>query len=201
MESADQLKRIFDLIDDANASDPNRETYEGTEYPKEQLYSIRMTSWLDRIEPTAPDYVKIAARAQHICRWQTPRKDYPMNKAGYLKWRTGLYKFHADKTSELMGSVGYSENEIERASSLLLKKNLKKDSEMQLLEDVICLVFLEFYFDDFTAKHDEAKMVSIVKKTWRKMSERGHEFAGGIAFSAEAGALVQKALETKKTAS
>ncbi len=182
-------------IDQANSKDPNREIYQGKEYPKELLYSIRMSDWMDKLRPEAPEVLKLAARAQHIRRWEVPRSSYPMDRTGYLKWRTFLYSFHAEKTSEILREAGYDEETIRQVSTLLLKQNIKTKPDMQLLEDVICLVFLENYFADFSKQHEEEKIVQIVQKTWKKMSGEGHRAALQIPMSPAATTLVKKALK------
>ena len=181
-------------IDAANALDPNSETFEDESYPKEILYSQRMTAWMDKVSPDAADFLKIAARAQHIRRWEIPRADFPEGKKGYHHWRTTLYRFHADKTAEIMQNCGYDEETIEKTRRLLLRRNLRSSPDMQTLEDVICLVFLENYFIDFSRKHDEEKMIGIIQRTWAKMTPHGHEIALTLDLPDEALDLVKKAL-------
>ena len=167
-------------IDQANAEDPNREVADGKEYPKELLYSQRMTEMQERYIPDASEAVKLAVRAQHIQRWKIPRSSYPMDKQGYLQWRTGLYKFHADTAGEIMKQAGYDDEMIERVRKIVGKKGLKVNPETQLMEDVVDLVFIEHYLTGFVAQHpeyDEAKWIPIIRKTWQKMSSRAHEFA------------------------
>ena len=169
------------LIDEANSEDPNRETDEnGKEWPKELLYSSRMSDMLGRFAPNADDISKLAIRAQHIQRWRSPRENYPMDRIGYLKWRTDLYKFHADTAGELLARAGYDEDEINRLKKMVGKKNIKHNSDTQLLEDVTDLVFIEHYMVEFAQKHpeySEEKWIEIIQKTWKKMSEEGHKFA------------------------
>ncbi len=169
-------------IDAENAQDPNSETYQSNSYPKELLYSNRMYERLMDFYPNASEEIQIASKAQHICRWKMPRESYPMDRVGYLKWREELKKFHAQTTAEILEKAGYSPSFIDRVSFLIEKKLLKKDAETQLLEDVICLVFLEYYFDAFVQKHDREKMKNIILKTWNKMSENGHQEALKINF-------------------
>ena len=167
-------------IDQANAEDPNREVADGKEYPKELLYSQRMTEMQERYIPDASEAVKLAVRAQHIQRWKIPRSSHPMDKQGYLQWRTGLYKFHADTAGEIMKQAGYDDEMIERVRKIVGKKGLKVNPETQLMEDVVDLVFIEHYLTGFVAQHpeyDEAKWIPIIRKTWQKMSSRAHEFA------------------------
>ena len=159
-------------FDEANAEDPNTEVIDGQPLPKELVYGQRMSARLAVFAPDAPETVKLAARAQHIRRWEVPRDSYPEGRAGYLKWRTDLYKRHAEIAGEIMGDVGYDAEPIERVQTLLRKRGLKTDPDVQLMEDVICLVFLEHYFHDFAQKHDEEKLIPIVQKTWKKMSEQ-----------------------------
>ncbi len=187
---AEALRRF----DAANAEDPNTEVYEGKTYPKELLYAQRMTVWLDQLAPDASEVLQLAARCQHIRRWMIPRRDYPMDRRGYLRWRTTLYTFHAETGGDILRDVGYDDATISRVQTLLRKERLKRDAEVQCLEDVICLVFLESYFADFATQHDEAKIIGIVQKTWKKMSRRGQEVALTLNLSAPALQLVEKAL-------
>ena len=181
-------------IDAENAQDPNSEIYQSNNYPKELLYSNRMYERLMDFYPNASEAVQIASKAQHICRWKMPRESYPMDRVGYFKWREELKKFHAQTTAEILEKAGYSSEFIDRVSFLIEKKLLKKDAETQLLEDVICLVFLEYYFDAFVQKHDREKMKNIILKTWNKMSEAGHQEALKINFSDANLQLIKEAL-------
>jgi hypothetical protein len=184
-------------IDEANSTDANRETYQGKEYPKELLYSKRMTDWLKRLEPNSSEALRLAARGQHICRWTIPRDSYPNDRPGYLRWRNDCKRMHADKLGEILRDVGYDGETIARVQSLVRKEHLKADPETQLLEDVICLVFLENYLTDFVAQHDETKIIDIIRKTWRKMSLRGHEAAIQLPLADSARSLVQAALRAE----
>jgi hypothetical protein len=189
-----KFQHAVQLFDEANSKDPKQETFEGKSYPKELLYAERMTQVLQSFEPNASEALQLAARCQHICRWESARDSYEMNRTGYLLWRQDLKKFHAQKSTEILEKVGYEKQTIERVAFLVQKKQLKRDPETQLLEDVICLVFLEFYFDPFAEKYSEEKLIDIVQKTWRKMSERAHSEALKLSFSKPALALLSKAL-------
>lgn len=188
------LAKTFEAIDEANSKDPNFELVNGAQLPKELIYGKRMTAVLDEFEPNAGVALKIAARAQHICRWESPRSDYEMNRKGYLLWRSELKKFHAKKTSEIMIQLGYNESIIEQVSFLLQKKQLKRNDETQCLEDVVCLVFLQYYFEAFYQKHTDEKVIDIIQKTWKKMSEKGHKAALGLNYSEKGLSLIQQAL-------
>ena len=181
-------------FDSVNAEDPNTEVFEGVEHPKELLYAKRMTAWLDKFAPDASEALKLAARCQHIRRWTIPRTEYPIGRQGYKQWRTTLAKFHAETAGEILRDVGYDEATICRVQALLKKQKLKIDSEVQILEDVICLVFLESYFSEFAKKHDEPKLISIIRKTWKKMSRDGHEAALALNLSPNLRLIVEKAL-------
>ena len=171
------FQKASEWIDAENAQDPNIEIDQNNEYPKELLYSNRMYERLMQFEPEASEEVQIASKAQHICRWKVARESYPMDRVGYLRWREELKKFHAKLTAEILEKAGYNQDFIDRVSFLIEKKLLKKDAETQLLEDVICLVFLEYYLNPFVHKHDAEKLKNIIKKTWDKMSDKGHQEA------------------------
>lgn len=190
----DRFKKAISKIDARNAEDINTENYRGKIYPKELLYAQRMTNCLLEFHPNASEALQIAARAQHICRWKIPRDDYPTGRVGYLKWREKLKVFHADLTSKILKDVGYDDDFINRASFLIRKKKLKSDDESQVLEDVICLVFLQYYFEVFSLKQNDEKLLKILKKTWKKMSEKGHEAALKLEYSERSLELVKKAL-------
>jgi Domain of unknown function (DUF4202) len=189
-----QFQAASALIDAENAQDPNTEIFQSATFPKELLYSNRMHKRLMSFHPNASEAVQIASKAQHIRRWDIPRESYPMDRLGYLKWREDLKKFHAKTTAAILEISGYDVEFIARVSFLIEKKLLKKDEETQLLEDVICLVFLEHYFDSFVPKHDAEKMKNIILKTWNKMSENGHQEALKLNFSASNFELIKEAL-------
>lgn len=200
MSRQEMYEKVIALIDTANSEDPNVETDEhGKQWPKELLYSQRMSEMLQRFAPETDDVIRIAIHAQHIQRWKSPRSDYPMNRQGYLQWRTGLYKFHAEATAKLMAEAGYDEESIERARQMVGKRALKVNRDTQLLEDVANLVFIEHYMLEFAGKHpeyDEEKWLGIIRKTWKKMSESGQQFAlaGKIKLPEPLVPLIQKAL-------
>ena len=181
-------------FDAANARDPNVTIVDGEQQPKELVYAKRMTDWLNRLEPDASETVQLAARSQHLMRWSIPRSEFPMDRPGYLKWRTTLYDFHAEKAGEILRNVGYDDATIERVQSLVRKQGIKSDPDMQLLEDVICLVFLENYFAEFAADHDEDKLIRILRRTWAKMSPRGHAAAMGLPLAPRERLLIERAL-------
>ncbi len=192
-------QRATDLIDAANSEDPNQETAQGRDWPKELLYSQRMSAMIERYAPESDEAMKLAVRAQHIQRWKTPRSDYPMGRQGYLQWRTGLYKFHGDTAARLVREAGYGEDVVERVKQAVSKRALKKNPDTQLVEDVTALVFIEHYMLDFAARHpdyDEQKWLDIIRKTWNKMSDRAHAFAlaGKITLPEPLVPLIQKAL-------
>ena len=155
MTSDDRFRRAVERFDAANAEDPNRERADGVEQPKELVYARRMTARLDRFRPDAPEPVRLAARCQHIRRWTIPRTDYAAGREGYRRWRTDLARFHADTAAAILRDVGYGDDVVARVGSLLRKERLKADPDVQLLEDVICLVFIEHYLAGFAPKHDE----------------------------------------------
>lgn len=183
-------------FDEANADDPNLVEVKGKQWPKELLYGHQMSEWMDRFAPDASEVLRLAARCQHIRRWEIPRDSYPRDRVGYLKWRTELKHMHARAAGEILSKAGYGEDVIVRVQSLLKKERLKSDPETQTLEDVVCLVFLENWFADFAKQHEPDKIVDIVAKTWKKMSTAGHEAALAMAHKlpADALALVQRAL-------
>ena len=193
-ENPERFEDALRFIDEANSQDPNTEHFEGEDYPKELLYSMRMTKWLEAIDPQASEALRLAVRSQHIRRWEIPRSVYPLDRKGYHQWRIRLYDYHGEKAAEILKKVGYDEETIARVRKMLKKQGLKSNPETQTLEDVACLVFLESYFWDFSRLHDEEKIIGILRKTWAKMSPRGQEAARELSLNAGAEALLNKAL-------
>ena len=194
-----QYDKAIELIDAANKEDPNLETSEGKEWPKELLYSHRMANMIERYDANADDECKLSVYGQHIQRWKSPRSDYPMDRKGYFQWRIALYTFHAETTGALLEQADYDEAFINRVKLAISKKSLKTNPDTQLLEDVIGLVFIEHYMLAFATKHpeyDEEKWIDIIRKTWNKMSERAQQFAlgGNITLPEPLIPLIQKSI-------
>ncbi len=190
-----RFTRTIAAFDQANANDPRQEQDEnGIPVAYEVLYARRMSDALLRFCPQASEALQLAARSQHIERWLLPRDHYPMDRKGYLQWRSELKLRHAARAGEIMLAEGYDAAMCERVAALLKKEKLKSDEESQMLEDVICLVFLQYYFAEFAKVHDEAKLIDILQKTWRKMSEAGHQAALSLPFPDEQKTLIAKAL-------
>jgi hypothetical protein len=191
-----RLDAAFQAFDEVNDADPNTVEAEGREWPKELLYARQMTNWMERFAPDASEALQLAARCQHIRRWEIPRDAYPRDRVGYLKWRTELKHMHARLAGEILEQAGYEADTIARVQSLVKKERLKSDPEAQTLEDVVCLVFLENWFADFSRQHEPCKVIDIVAKTWKKMSPAGHRAALALAESLprDARGLVERAL-------
>lgn len=167
------FNRAMAAFDEYHRRDPNTEDVDGKSVAKEWLYAERMTATLANLEPEANEAVKLAARCQHIGRWEIPRDRYPAGKKGYLQWRNEEKFHHAKIAEKILRDCGYDSAMIEEVKFLLLKKGLTTHAGAQLLEDVACLVFLEFYLGEFAAKHDDPKVIDILRKTLHKMSARG----------------------------
>ncbi len=174
------LNCVLNGIDQANMADPNSEQVNGESLPKEFAYSLHMTRWLHTLEPEPSERMQIACRAQHIERWTMPRSDFPEGRKAYYQWRQACGRMHGKRAAEIMAGCGYDSAECERVETILTKRELRSDDDTQLLEDVACMVFLERYFADFyeeKADYDREKWLRIVRRTWGKMSHRGHEAA------------------------
>jgi hypothetical protein len=189
-----RLAEVLAAIDAANAQDPHTIEVDGRRQGAELLYGRRMSDTLARLAPQASEHLSIAARGQHIERWTSPRKSYPEGRVGYLKWRKDLQDFHARRLAALMAAAGYGDGDIARVGALVRKERLKLDAEVQMLEDVACLVFLAHYLDDFMGKTEPDKMAGILAKTWSKMSEAGRAEALKLALPAPVPALLEQGL-------
>jgi len=174
LTSSSRCDAVIAAIDVANAADPNIIEFEGQAEPAELVYGRRMSATLARMAPHASEPLRIAARGQHIERWRLARKSYPDGRAGYLRWRKDAKEIHARRLGDIMANAGYGAGDVDRVGALVRKERLKLDAEAQLLEDVVCVVFLEHYLTPFMAKTEPAKLPGILAKTWKKMSDFGH---------------------------
>ena len=184
-----------------NAEDPRKITVDGTEQPFETVYADRMTETLADMYPDASELLRIASRAQHIRRWQIPRDTFPMNREGYQKWRLGMRQLHAELVGGIMEGQGYSEEDIAEVGMYLRKERLKRVADSQALENVVDVVFLNHYWDDFVEKfsdYSDDKLIDIVGKTLRKMSSHGHAAALALDLPAETTRIVLAAVEREK---
>ncbi|KIC13667.1 DUF4202 domain-containing protein [Leisingera sp. ANG-Vp] len=161
-----QLTQVLEAIDTANTQDPTLEDGQ----PAALLYGQRMSAEQARLFPDASDALQIAARGQHVERWKLERASFPEGRAGYLAWRKAEAEHHAEVVTALMQNAGYGADDVDAAAKMLRKEGIKRDDQVQALEDIICFVFLKWYFAPFAAKHPADKVQRIVEKTARKMS-------------------------------
>jgi hypothetical protein len=184
-------------INKIHSLDPNQADHEGSKIPAELLYANQCTEWLFKLKPEASELEELAAKCQHFKRWEIPRSSYPTGKKGYYQWRIFLYDYQANEAAKVLSEAGYSNEDIETVKQMVAKKEVRKNHQAQLIEDVACLVFLEHYMQPFAAtkkEYSEEKWLKIIRMTWGKMTPKAHEFALKIKFSPEIFKLINKAL-------
>lgn len=181
MSDQERFRRADERFEQAHREDPERVRIDGEETPFAVHYHRRLAHWVGLTTSEPSEALRLAARCQHIRRWTLARRDFPEGPEGYKKWRSTLARQHADDAAEILKDVGYPEDVVARVGSLLVKKGLRSDAEVQAFEDAICLVFLENQLADFSEKHTEDKLIDILRKTWRKMGPRGRELAQTLA--------------------
>ena len=171
------FKRAISQFDAVHREDPETAVWQGSEIPRAWLYHERLIHWVEHLDQNASVPLRLAARCQHLRRWVIPRKDYPEGLTGYRRWRSALTDFHVQEASSILREIGYDDATIGRVGDFLTKKNLKRDAEVQLFEDAICLVFFEMELTDFAGKHDRDRLIRILRKVAMKMSQNGREVA------------------------
>ncbi len=181
-------------FDQDNAADPNVERAGGMSEPRELFFAKKLADWVLKLCPDASEELRLAARCQHLRRWEIPRSSYPMTRAGYLQWRTALKQFHAEKSGEILRAVGYPDDIILRVQNLNLKKNFPADPDSRVLEDALCLVFLQYQFADLAAKTAEDKVINALKKSWAKMTPAARDEALKLTYTPRDEAILAKAL-------
>jgi hypothetical protein len=194
MEGGDRFERAVAAVDAANADDPNRIVVRGEERPKEVAHAELASEWVRRLRPDAGEELLLAARAHHVRRWSIPRESYPAGRAGYLKWRRALHDLHSELTGEILERAGYEPAAVERVQSIVRKRGLGRDPDVQALEDALCLVFLETQLHELSARLDDEKMDGVVRKTLAKMSNEGRRLALSLELGADDRAVLERAL-------
>jgi len=189
-----RFEAAINAFDRANAEDPHLLSAAGGDHPRELLHAQRLSAWVERLAPGASEALRLAARCQHIRRWQIPRNSYPSGRVGYLQWRTQLARFHAETSTRILEEQGYEPELIDAVRRINLKQGLHSNPDTQTMEDALCLAFLEFEFSEFCAKYPAEKVIEVVQKTWKKMSAKGHELALTLPFSPASLELVKLAL-------
>ena len=189
-----RFEAAINAFDRANAEDPHLLSAAGGDHPRELLHAQRLSAWVERLAPGASEALRLAARCQHIRRWQIPRNSYPSGRVGYLQWRTQLARFHAETSTRILEEQGYEPELIDAVRRINLKQGLRSNPDTQTMEDALCLAFLEFEFTEFCAKYPGEKVIEVVQKTWKKMSANAHELALTLPFSPASLELVKLAL-------
>jgi hypothetical protein len=168
-------------FDRENAGDPNQEIDGGAARPHKLVQAERLSAWVAKLAPDASEALRLAARCQHLRRWELARTEFPEGRTGYLRWRTRLARFHAEESAKILASLGYDAETIARVGRINAKQGLRSDPDVQTMEDALCLSFLEHELAAFCEKHADQKVIEILQKTWKKMSERGHGAALALA--------------------
>jgi hypothetical protein len=182
-------------FDEENARDPHIEQVAGVAHPRELIYAQWLTELVLKLCPDASEPLRLAARCQHLCRWMVPRDSYPLTRSGYLKWRTELKQFHARKAGQILREVGYADDVIAWVQSLNLKQGFPQNPESRVLEDALCLVFLEHQFADLASKTLDDKMINVLQKTWKKMTPAAQALAAKLTYSPRQRGLLEQALK------
>lgn len=193
------LEKAFERYDAYNKQDPNTFVWERKTYPQEYFFAMQLHTWVLKLQPEASEELLLASRAQHIGRWEIPRETYPNGRVGYLTWRKDLATFHARKATEILSELGYSEDQIQKVEQIVLKKRLKADPEVQTMENALCLVFLQFQYEDFHSKHEPEKVIQILKKSLLKMDAHGHAFALQLPYTHKGLQYLNEALKLLNT--
>ena len=191
----DKLTTTFEQFDNYNKTDPNAFNWDGMAYPQEYFLALKLHEWVLKLAPGASEELLLASRSQHIGRWEIPRDSYPKGREPYLQWRKDLAKHHAAVVTAILQKVGYGMEQISRVTQIILKQRIKTDTEVQVMENALCLVFLEFQYKDFYPKHEPETVVNILKKSLLKMDAHGHKFALGLNYTAEGLYYINEALK------
>jgi len=150
-----------------------KEMEDGTFYPSELLYGKRMLAILEMVYLDSSYTIKLAVQCQHLKRWGIPRSDYPYDRRGYHEWRRVVMEYQLEQTQLILSNVNIEAVDIQFILNVLRNQGDKSNPDSQIIMDTACLVFLKWYMEAFAIKHESEKVLDILKKTMRKMSETG----------------------------
>jgi hypothetical protein len=198
VRSMAKLDIAFQQFDAYNQKDSHVFIWDNRSYPQEYFLALKLHEWVTKLAPNASEELLLASRSQHIGRWEIPRDSYPDGREAYLKWRRDLALFHAEKAASIMKEASYDDQQIARVRQIILKQKIKVDAEVQTMENALCLVFLEFQYEDFYQKHPPEMVVNILKKSLLKMDKHGHQFALALNYSEKGLSYINEALSLIK---
>jgi len=193
-----RLDAALAAFDAYNKADPNLFFWDDQPYPREWFLSLRLHEWVLGLRPDAREPLLLASRCQHIGRWEIPRVRYPDGRAGYLAWRKDLMHHHADKAERILRDTGYEDDTVSRVRAILLKRSIKQDDEVQVMENALCLVFLQYQYEAFR-QENAGRIVEILRKSLLKMDQAGRSHALTLDYTPEGRASVEQALAALET--
>lgn len=176
MISEHLFNRASNAIKEIHLSDPNKIVHKGSNTTAEQLYSERMLKILLEFVPGSDYQLKLAAQCQHLERWKIARDLYTMDRKGYHQWRRAVMDFQLGRTRDTLASVGLDKQDVIEITEILRNQGNKTHEKAQIIQDVACIVFVNWYLQGFAIKHESTKVQDILVKTTRKMSDRGRTF-------------------------
>lgn len=191
---SESFQKATEALKAAHLQDPNIEVVGSDQFPAEWLYTQRLLDCLNRVYPDASEALTLATYCQHLHRWEVKRTEYPEGRMGYYQWRNFLGDYQAGKAKAILKASGYSDEFIAKVIEILKKLNIHQLDEAQMLEDVVCLVFLEHYMNDFMHGKPDAQLIQIVQKTWNKLSDHGHHVALQLHLPEPTRRIVEQAL-------
>jgi hypothetical protein len=189
-----RYEQAIAAIDAGNGDDPNVVTVRGKTGPKEVLHAELVSEWVERLKADASEPLRLAARGHHYRRWTVPRSSAPAGRAGYLKWRKARQEDQARELGALLSGAGYDDTTVARVQAIVRKENLAHDAEVQVLEDALCLVFLETQLRDVAAQLDPDTLTRVLARTAKKMSDAGRTAIADVPLDASERALLDGAL-------
>ena len=193
MNSDPRLTQAYHAFDAVNETDPNTVSWQGRDWPRELFLATKLTDWVRVLDPGASEALLLASRCQHIGRWQIPRRDYPEGRTGYLSWRKAQAHHHADMASTILRGLHYDDGTIERVQTIILKRGIKQDTDVQTMENALCLIFLQYQFESFRLENKD-KIVGIIRKSLLKMDETGRRHALALDYTTAGRAVIDEAL-------
>ncbi|MGB6103824.1 MAG: DUF4202 domain-containing protein [Pusillimonas sp.] len=188
-----KLSQALNAFDAINKTDPNTFSWQGREWPREYFLATKLAEWVLRLKPDASVALRLASRCQHIGRWEILRGSYPDGRIGYLAWRKALAHHHADLATGILHDLAYDDDTIQRVRTIVLKRGIKQDAEVQVMENALCLIFLQYQFESFRQENED-KIVTILQKSLLKMDEAGRRHALALDYSPAGRAVVNEAL-------
>jgi hypothetical protein len=189
-----RVQRALLAFESIGRQDPRSVVVDGTVYPRQSGEAQLLLDFVLQLNQNPSLPLFLACHCQHLGRFLSPRDEFPADRAGYKAWRAEASRRSAERAKAVLSESGFTPETIEDVAGIVNKQGRATNADVQTMEDALCLAFLTLDAPEFASRHSDEEMVRILKRSWMKMSDRGHQLALETPLVPDVQRLVQQAL-------